>query len=102
MANHEIPRTAERVETLFGVDADGNVIRCVIFTHTRAGHQHPMFYVLQYREAARRIDRDTRVTQQFSGPAARARLDEALAETRALLAESRERAALQRGAGGAR
>jgi hypothetical protein len=93
MANHEIPRTAQRVERMHGIDADGNVITCSVYQHTRAGHSRPMFYVVQYRERNRRIDRSTRETRQFSGPAARAKLDDELTEARSLFAESRERAA---------
>ena len=88
MANHEIPRTADRIETLFGIDADGNVVRCVIFQHKRPGHVHPMFYVVQYREISRRIDRSSRSTRQFTGPNARRNLDADLAEARVLLADS--------------
>jgi hypothetical protein len=93
MANHEIPKTAKRTETLFGIDADGNVIRCNIYRHRRPGHQHDMFYVVQYREIARRIDRSTRWTNQFTGPAARTRLEAELAETRELFTASRIAAA---------
>lgn len=94
MANHQISRSAERVETLFGIDGDGEVVRLVVFKHRRAGHEHPMFYVLQYRELSRRIDRASRSTAQFTGPDAEARLDAELAVSRPLFAETRERAAL--------
>jgi hypothetical protein len=66
--NHQIPRTAQRIETLFGIDADGNIVRYSVSEHTRAGHQHPMYFVVQYRELNRRIDRDSRITNQVSGP----------------------------------
>lgn len=93
MANHEIPRTAQRIETMFGVDANGDVVRVVIFEHKRQGHVHKMYYVLQYREIARRIERGSRHTRQYTGPDALARLEADIAETRDLLADSRERAA---------
>ena len=93
MANHRIPRTAHLTERIHGVDADGNVVTLAVYRHTRAGHVHPMFYVVQYRETRRRIDRGSRVTREFSGPGAAARLEGALGESRDLLAESRERAA---------
>ena len=92
MANHQVPRTATRVEQVHGVDADGNVITAVVFSHTRAGHAHPVFYLVQYRERSRRIMAGSRVTEQFGGESGRARLDVELAETRRLLAESRVRA----------
>jgi hypothetical protein len=94
MANHEVPRTATRVERFFGIDAEGDVIVTSVYQHTRAGHAHPMFYVVQYRERLRRIDRSTRWTREFSGPAARERMESQanLGEARALCAESRERA----------
>ena len=41
-----------------------------------------MFYVVQYREINRRIDRSSRVTRQFTGPNARARLSSELAAVR--------------------
>lgn len=93
MGNDSIPRTATLTEDLFGIDADGNVIRTKVFRHRRAGHAHPMFWVLQYRELNRRIDRSTRRTRQFTGPDAQARLDADMAETRRLLAASLDRAA---------
>ena len=92
MANHEIPRTAHVIERIHGVDADGNVVTLAVYRHTRQGHARPMFYVVQYREVSRRIDRGSRVTREFSGPGAAARLEQALGESRELLAESRERA----------
>jgi hypothetical protein len=92
MANHEIPRTATRIERLFGVDAEGNVVVCSVYQHTRQGHTLPMYFVVQYRERNRRIDRSSRVTAQFSGPDAAVRLSGELRETRAALAVSRVRA----------
>jgi hypothetical protein len=93
MANHEIPRRAKLAEHLFGVDDDGNVVRFTVYWHQRPGHPHPMFYVLQYREVDRKIDRDTRWTREFTGPRAQAKIDAVLDEVRPLLAESRELAA---------
>jgi hypothetical protein len=95
MANHQIPRTAQRTECLYGIDASGDVVVCSVYRHTRAGHSFPMFYVVQYREQHRRIDRGTRVTREFSGPDARVRLDAALAGVRTMLAASRARASRQ-------
>jgi hypothetical protein len=89
MANHEIPRRARQVEELTAPGADGVTVRCRVYEHTRQGHGRPMFYVVQYRlTAAGRIDRDTRVTNQISGPDARARLDAEMTETRRLFAEA--------------
>lgn len=93
MANHEIPRTAKRIERIHGIDADGNVVTCSVYQHRRAGHQYPMFFVVQYREINRRIDRASRVTNQLSGPRAQYRLDTEMAAARRMFAESRERAA---------
>lgn len=93
MANHEIPRTADLIETLFGVADDGNPVVCKIFQHTRAGHSRPMFYVLQYRELNRRIDRSSRVTREFTGPNAGQRLKTEIAAARLMLAQSVARAA---------
>lgn len=93
MANHQVPRRARRIEQIHGVDADGNVITCAVFKHTRQGHARPMFYIVQYRERNRRIDRPSRVTREFTGPAAHLRLEAALKETRSLLADSRLQAA---------
>src|SRR6266851_1896809 len=89
MANHQIPKRARRIMDAFGIDADGHTIRCRVYTHTRQGHQHPMFYVVQYREADGRIDRNTRRTNQISGPNAQQRLDAEMDETLALFAASR-------------
>lgn len=93
MANHQIPRTANRIEQIFGIDADGNIVVCAVYQHTRAGHTHPMFYIIQYRELDRRIDRSSRGTREFSGPEARAHAEAAMTEVRDLLDESREQAA---------
>jgi hypothetical protein len=93
MANHQIPRRAQRIERVHGVDADGQVITLSVYRHVRAGHAAPEFYVVQYREQDRRIDRASRVTRQYSGPRAEARLEAELTEVRELLAESRARAA---------
>ncbi len=93
MANHQIPRRARRAEQLFGIDADGNVVVCAVFEHTRQGHALPMYFIVQYRERDRRIDPGTRITRELSGPGAPAKLAEAMTEVRAALAESRIRAA---------
>ena len=93
MANHEIPRRAVRIERMHGIAADGSVVTCSVYEHTRAGHTRPVFFVVQYREVRRRIDRGSRVTREFSGAGARVSLEAALGETRRLLAESREQAA---------
>ena len=67
--------------------ANGATVRCRVYEHTRAGHARPMFYVVQYRlTAAGRVDRATRVTSQFSGARARARLDAEMTAVRAMLA----------------
>src|SRR5260221_11267744 len=89
MANHQIPKRARRIMDAFGIDADGHTIRCRVYTHTRQGHQQPMFYVVQYRETAGKIDRDTRRTIQISGRNAQQRLDAEMAETLALFAATR-------------
>jgi len=93
MANHQIPRSAQRIERIHGIDADGDVVTTSVYQHTREGHAHPMFYVVQYREHNRRISRDTRWTREFSGPDAAARMNEAMNEPRRLLADSRIREA---------
>lgn len=89
MANHQIPRRARRIEQIHGIDADGQVVTCAVYEHTRAGHSFPMFYTVQYREAGRRIDRPTRITNQLSGPGARQRLAAELAGTRQAMEDSR-------------
>jgi hypothetical protein len=93
MANHQIPRAAERIERAHGIDDDGNVVTLAVYRHTRAGHELPDYYVVQYRELNRAIDRASRVTLQFTGPRAAERLEADLAGARAMLAESREREA---------
>jgi hypothetical protein len=90
MANHRIPRrNTQRVEEFHGIDAGGDVVTVAVFRHVREGHAEPEFYLVGYREAARRIDRASRVTQQFSGPRAAERLEAELAVSRALMADSR-------------
>jgi hypothetical protein len=94
MANHQVPRTAECIETLEAPDADGATVRCRVYRHTRAGHAQPMFYVVHYRlTPAGRIDRSTRVTNQISGARAQYRLDTELAAVRAMFARARADAA---------
>ena len=88
MSRVEIPRTAKRIIREYGVDDDGNVIVLSAYEHTRRGHARPMFYLVQYREVNRRIERGTRFATQYSGPAARSRLDDDLKEPCELLAES--------------
>lgn len=88
MANHQIPRTAERIEELTGRADNGATVKCSVYKHTRQGHTHPMFYVVQYLlQGNGRIDRSTRVTREFTGPDA-AGLEAEMQETRALLAAS--------------
>jgi hypothetical protein len=90
MANHQVPRAGtQRAEVIHGIDADRNVVTAVVFRHVRRGHAEPEFYLVQYREAARRIERGSRVTRQYSGPRAAARLEADLGEVRDLLAASR-------------
>src|SRR5260370_40624022 len=93
MANHEIPRTAERIERMHGIDANGDVVTLSVYRHTRAGHARPMFYVVQYREHNRQIVRSARVTREFTGPDAAARLEAAISPSRRMLADSRISAA---------
>lgn len=90
MANHQIPRTAEPVEQVNGLDADGNVVTVIVYEHTRQGRTRPEWIVLHYREHNRAMDRSSRQTRQFSGATARQRLDRELAETRNLLGMSKE------------
>ncbi len=42
MANHQIPRTAQRIERLYGVAADGSLVVCSVYEHTRQGHTRPV------------------------------------------------------------
>jgi hypothetical protein len=92
MANHQIPRKAHRVEQHHGIDANGNVVTLSVYRHVRQGHTMPMFFVVQYREAGRRIDLSTRVTREFSGPQAEQKMREAVAPAAEMLAASREAA----------
>lgn len=91
MGNSQIPRAAERIEHLTGVDKDGNTVKCSVYRHVRAGQQAPMFFVVQYRMRGERIDPSSRVTREFSGPRAGQRLESAMTEVRDLLARSRRR-----------
>jgi hypothetical protein len=93
MANHQVPRKARRTEQAHGIDADGNVVTAAVFRHYREGHDLPMFFVVQYRERNRRIDPGSRVTREFSGPSAEGAMNASMTEVRALLADSRVRAA---------
>jgi hypothetical protein len=95
VGNHQVPATASLTERIHGVDAGGDVVTCSVYTHTRAGHAHPMFYTVQYRwdGPGRRIDRSTRVTNQFTGPGAATRLEAEMGEVRAAMAASRLAAA---------
>lgn len=97
MANHRIPRPARVIEEIHGVTGDGGAATTYAYEHTRRGHQAPEFYLVQFRWAGRRIDRDSRWTRQYSGPRAAARLEADLAEVRELMAASRV-AAAERGA----
>lgn len=89
MANHQVPRAAKRLEQLHGIDADGNVITCVVFRHLPRGHEHPIFYVVQYRERNRKIDPASRITLQFSGFRGWQRMEEQMKPAREQLASSR-------------
>jgi hypothetical protein len=82
MANHDIPRTATRIETLFGIADDGNILVFKTYEHTRAGHPRPMYFVLQYLCDGRKLNRATRTTRQFTGHDARARLEAEMDEVR--------------------
>lgn len=92
MANHQIPKAAERIERHHGLDADDNVVTLSVYRHTREGHALPMFYVVQYREVNRRIDPATRWTREFSGPRAEQAMRRDLASALEMLAGSRESA----------
>jgi hypothetical protein len=68
MANHQVPRKAKRIERHHGIDARGNVVALTVYRHVRQGHTLPMFYVVGYREASRKIVASSRVTREFTGP----------------------------------
>lgn len=84
MANHQIPRTAKVIEDLTALTDDGQVAHLRVYRHTRAGHDRPEFILLWYADLSDgRIDRRTRVTQQFSGARAQHRLDTAMVSAHA-------------------
>jgi hypothetical protein len=89
MASHQIPRRAALAERLFGIDPDGNVVVCSVYTHRRAGHELPDFYTVQYREVSRRIDQATLTTSQLTGKRAAERLEAELSAVRPLFGQSR-------------
>jgi hypothetical protein len=91
MADQQIPRKATRITRAYGIDDDGHVIVLSVYQHTPKGDTLPMYYLVQYREVNRRIQRGSRYTRQYSGPRARARLDASMAEPLALLAASIDR-----------
>jgi hypothetical protein len=89
MANHRIPGGAPPVEELTAADADGAPVVCRVYRHVRAGHTLPEFYILQFRRLPDgRMDRSSRVTQQFSGKTAETRLATEMTEIRRLFAEA--------------
>jgi hypothetical protein len=100
MANHRIPKAAALIERHHGIDVNGNVVTLSIYQHTRKDHPFPMFFIVQYRELNRRIDRSTRYTRQYSGMYAWHRMDIDLQKSREILARSREKAAKRMTAGG--
>lgn len=92
MANHSIPRAAECIEELTALADDGRVAHLKAYRHVRSGHTRPEFYVLWYAEqVGGRMDRRTRVTQQFSGARAKVRLDAELTAARKMFAKARAR-----------
>jgi hypothetical protein len=92
MANHSIPRASTLIEWQTAWADDGRTAHLKVYEHTRAGHSLPEFYALWFAtQPGGRMDRSTRVTQQFSGKSGRARLDEELAASRAEFAAARER-----------
>jgi hypothetical protein len=95
MANHKVPLKAERIERYHGIDADGNVVTLSVYKHVREGHTRPMFFLVQYREVNRKIDRGSRWTREYSGPEAEATMRRDLAPAVEMLAESREAAAVR-------
>jgi hypothetical protein len=88
MANHRIPRRRTTdVETLTCYADDGRIFRLRVYRHVREGHTRPEFYVVQYLlTAAGGVDRSTRVTSQFSGARAEARLQAAMTASRKMVA----------------
>jgi hypothetical protein len=92
VANHQIPRTARCIEDLTAPADDGRVAHLKAYEHTRAGHDRPEFYIVWYLDLpSGRIDRSTRVTQQYSGATGRARLDTELAASRKMFTAAAKR-----------
>lgn len=92
MANHQIPRRAECIEDLTALADDGRIAHLKVYRHVRSGHTRPEFILLWYAELATgRMDRATRVTRQYSGATAEARLDRELTASRAEFRAARER-----------
>lgn len=92
MANHEIPRKAQRIEDLTGRADNGQVAKVRVYRHRRDGDLFPIFYVVHYllKDTGRgpQIDRSTRATEQFSGASGADRVEAEVAEIRKLLAAS--------------
>jgi hypothetical protein len=89
MSYSRIPRGARLTERNFGVSADGDTVSVAFWEYRPAGSR-PMWFQSATGYTGRRVAR--RVIEQFSGASGEARMRAELAESRRLLAASREAA----------
>jgi hypothetical protein len=87
---YHLPKRAKLIYNIQGIDVNDNIITAVALEC--AGKRYPKhreYYVIQYREVNRKIDRSSRTVRQFSGIDALLRLDAEMVGVCRLLVDSR-------------
>lgn len=93
---HKLPMRAYLVYKLHGVDVNDNVITVVVLRchgHRKRDRHLNEFYLIQFREVNRVIDRNSRKIRQFSGINARNHMNIQMIAVARVLEESRIAAA---------
>lgn len=89
MGYSSVPRGAQLLERNFGITPAGDVVAVSFWEHKPAG-MPPMWFQSGGRYEGRRIARGSVAIAQYSGASGEARMRLELAESRRLLAESRD------------
>lgn len=89
MGYASVPRGAQMMERNFGITSAGDVVSVSFWEHNPDG-MPPMWFQSGGRYQGRRIERGSVAIAQYSGASGEARMRRELAESRRLLAQSRE------------
>jgi hypothetical protein len=88
-SEYRLPKYAKRIYLVHGIDVNNDVITVVVLRgFGRRQVKREEFYVIQYREINRVIDRNSRKVRQFSGIDAQLRMETEMDDVIAVLTES--------------